>query len=307
MEQELVSIVIPVYNREDFIRDALDSAINQTYKNIEIVVVDNCSTDGTWKILENYAKRDKRILIFRNDENIGPVNNWIECFKKARGNYIKILWSDDWMSLEFVEKALRLFDETTAFVMSGYEITDKENVFTQHLFNEQYSIDYYLESILLFNKDSFSVSPGCALFRTKDVIGNFYPNKVPNKDNYNSLNNGAGNDLLLFLNIAKKYTQIKCLTTVDNYFREHSNSFSSNRDVIIQYEWTKLYFLTNNKISNKINNAFVFLIKKKRLTNRKYENIAKEVYFSFNNISDPLKLIHFFWKYFSAVLKEKIQ
>ena len=121
-ENPLVSILIPVYNREKYIGEAIESAINQTYKNIEVIIVDNCSTDNTWKILQDYQCKDKRIHIFQNEKNLGPVYNWIECFKGAKGVYSKILWSDDWMSLDFVENALSAFNEDISFVISAQQI-----------------------------------------------------------------------------------------------------------------------------------------------------------------------------------------
>ena len=72
----LVSILIPVYNRERIVVRALESAINQTYKHIEIICVDNCSTDNTYSVLLEYANRDHRIKVYRQSENLGPVRNW---------------------------------------------------------------------------------------------------------------------------------------------------------------------------------------------------------------------------------------
>ena len=69
--QNKVSILIPVYNREDLIGQTLNSAIDQTYHNIEIIVVDNASTDNTWKVIQRYEKQDGRIKAFRNNTNIG--------------------------------------------------------------------------------------------------------------------------------------------------------------------------------------------------------------------------------------------
>lgn len=68
----LVSILIPVYNRENLIEETVQSALNQTYKNIEIIVVDNQSTDNTWEILQKLASQDERIKIFQNNTNIRP-------------------------------------------------------------------------------------------------------------------------------------------------------------------------------------------------------------------------------------------
>ena len=60
-----VSILVPVYNREDLIGQTLNSALNQTYKNIEIIVVDNSSTDNTWEVVQSYEKQDSRIKAFQ--------------------------------------------------------------------------------------------------------------------------------------------------------------------------------------------------------------------------------------------------
>ena len=193
----LVSIVIPVYNRELYIEDAIRSAISQTYQNIEIIIVDNCSTDSTWDILNEWEKKDNRIKIFQNDSNIGPVLNWNECFRHASGEYIKILWSDDWISHKFVEKCLSVFEKNTAFVLSGYQIVAKKMVLSEVVFKKNiYSVLEYLNNILLYNREGFPVSPGCAMFRTKDILASFIVD-IPNDDGLDSKKNGAGNDLLL--------------------------------------------------------------------------------------------------------------
>ena len=83
MEKKLVSILVPVYNRENLIEETVNSGLSQTYENIEIIIVDNQSTDGTWKILEKLASQDKRIKIFQNNTNIGPVRNWKRCIDEA--------------------------------------------------------------------------------------------------------------------------------------------------------------------------------------------------------------------------------
>ena len=101
-----ISILIPTYNREQYIEEAVRSALNQTYKNIEVIVVDNKSTDNSWMILENLAKNDSRIKLFQNDTNIGPVKNWKRCIDKATGKFCKILWSDDLIAPEFLERTL---------------------------------------------------------------------------------------------------------------------------------------------------------------------------------------------------------
>lgn len=91
----LVSICIPVYNSGQYIDETLESLINQTYKNIEIIVSDNASTDNTKKIILDKQSIDSRISYFRNYENIGYVNNIKNAVSKAKGDFIAIFHSDD--------------------------------------------------------------------------------------------------------------------------------------------------------------------------------------------------------------------
>jgi glycosyltransferase involved in cell wall biosynthesis len=94
IKKPLVSIVIPTYNRELFIQKSLESALNQNYSNIEIIVTDNCSTDSTNSIVENYL-HDNRIIHLTSKFNSGPVKNWEKGICAASGKYLKILFSDE--------------------------------------------------------------------------------------------------------------------------------------------------------------------------------------------------------------------
>ena len=91
MNTPKVSVLIPVYNRQNLIETTVKSALDQTYQNTEIVIVDNKSTDNTWKILQALAQTDDRVKIYQNETNIGPVRNWLRCINEATGEYAKIL------------------------------------------------------------------------------------------------------------------------------------------------------------------------------------------------------------------------
>lgn len=98
-----VSIIVPVYNVEKYLRKCLDSLINQTLKDIEIICVNDGSKDNSPKILEEYAKKDNRIIVI-NQENAGlsvARNSGIDI---AKGEYIGFVDSDDWIDLDFFEK-----------------------------------------------------------------------------------------------------------------------------------------------------------------------------------------------------------
>ena len=103
----LISVVIPVYNVEKYLSQCLDSVINQTYKNLEIICVDDSSTDNSLEILKEYAQKDTRIKIIKNEKNLGLGLTRNEGVKVAKGEYIHFLDSDDWMNLNAYEK---LFD-----------------------------------------------------------------------------------------------------------------------------------------------------------------------------------------------------
>ncbi len=98
----LVTIAIPTYNRADgFLRQALASAIGQTYRNIEIIVSDNCSIDDTESIVGSF--HDSRIRYFRQDTNIGANNNFNFCLAQATGEFFLLLQDDDLIDADFLE------------------------------------------------------------------------------------------------------------------------------------------------------------------------------------------------------------
>ncbi|WP_051420537.1 glycosyltransferase family 2 protein [Helicobacter pametensis] len=96
----IFSIIIPLYNTRPYLARCLDSAINQTFEDIEIIIVDDCGNDGSIGIAQDYAKRDKRIKIIHNPHNLGTFHSRIEGMKMAQGSYVLFLDSDDYISLE---------------------------------------------------------------------------------------------------------------------------------------------------------------------------------------------------------------
>ena len=100
-----ISIIIPVYNVEKYISQCLDSAINQSLKDIEIIIVDDCGSDKSMDIAKEYAKNDNRIKIIKNSQNMGLFLTRCEGIKSATGEYILNLDSDDFLDLKACEIA----------------------------------------------------------------------------------------------------------------------------------------------------------------------------------------------------------
>ena len=93
MKNKLVSIVLPVYNGEKYLRESIDSVIAQTYENWELIIVDDCSRDNTPSIAKEYVKKDKRIFYYRNEENLRLPRNLNRGFSLAKGEYLT--WTSD--------------------------------------------------------------------------------------------------------------------------------------------------------------------------------------------------------------------
>lgn len=244
----LVSILIPVYNRESVISETIDCAINQTYENIEIIVSDNCSQDKTWSILEEYAKKDKRIKIFSNEVNVGPVLNWIKCTEVANGEYVKFLFSDDLLSPNYIQNTLNLFDERTAFVITPYD------VFMEYSGNKSgsnyskscYTSESFIENLLIHKDLLFSVSPCVALFRKKDVCGVILSDIV-NPFGLDFKKFGAGNDILIMLEIATIYCEVKVDYAAKVYYRYHSSSLTISNNLKLYYDYAQYFFIKRCK------------------------------------------------------------
>lgn len=103
----LVSILIPTYNRASLISDAIESAIKQTYNNIEIIISDNNSEDNTEEICKQYVGKDNRIKYYKQNQNIGLINNTNFLIEKVKGDFIVWLCDDDWLDKDYVEKCIK--------------------------------------------------------------------------------------------------------------------------------------------------------------------------------------------------------
>jgi glycosyltransferase involved in cell wall biosynthesis len=137
-KEPLVSCIIPTYNREKFLPDSIDSVLKQTYKNWELIIVDDRSTDGTKKLIEKYMKKDKRIKYVKNKHKQGPAGARNQGVELAKGEYIAFLDSDDeWMNFHLSE----IIDEMEKnpdvdWIFSNLERYKGKNKVTKSYFNE---------------------------------------------------------------------------------------------------------------------------------------------------------------------------
>jgi glycosyltransferase involved in cell wall biosynthesis len=158
----LISVGLCVRNGAEYISEALDSILAQTYKNFELVISDNVSTDDTQKICEEYARKDKRVRYIRQREDLGGYGNYDFVRREARGDYFVYASNDDLWHPRFIEKCLAKFGEEPGAIMvfsNFYTFDDSGKVrkyrqeqyfpFARHLYGR---LKEYLLSLTLYGK-----------------------------------------------------------------------------------------------------------------------------------------------------------
>ena len=137
----LVSIIIPTYNSEPYIEATLDCILNQTYKNLEIIIVDDVSKDATLEKVR--AISDDRIKIYQTEKNSGPACTRNKGIEVATGRYLAYMDADDLCELDKIEKQVRFMQEKDcAFCFTGYEFGDENGVRNGKIVHIPEQVDY---------------------------------------------------------------------------------------------------------------------------------------------------------------------
>lgn len=212
-----VSIVMPSFNCEDTIVESVNSVLSQTYKNWELIIVDDASTDGSWKVINQLVDKSDRIRAHLNAENKGA--GWCRNFaiEKARGRFIAFLDSDDLWKEEKLEKQISFMLESDyALTYTYYQRFDGSDVLD--IVKAPLETDY--------NKLLFSNDIGCltAVYDTKK-LGKRYMPLIRKRQ-----------DMALWLNILKDISTAHCLPEVLASYR-YNNGMSSNKLKVLSYQW----------------------------------------------------------------------
>ena len=148
-----ISVIVPVYNVEDYLKECLDSIINQTLKEIEILCIDDCGTDNSIDILREYSKKDDRIRIISHKENkgLGPARN--TGIKESKGEYISFIDSDDYISRDYLENLYNTIIKYDTDIVSTINI---KRVVGEAISLYSININKYLSIFQkIFNKNHF--------------------------------------------------------------------------------------------------------------------------------------------------------
>lgn len=257
MKNPMLSILIPTYNREDFISQAIDSVLNQEFEDYEIICCDNASTDRTYEILEEYANNNSKIKVFQNEENLGPVLNWKKCLENASGDYIHWLWSDDWIESNFYIDAFELMkkDHTRALTTWNYR-SDNPNDLNDKYISWQFSFPLVPGKIaskkILLMSGELPVSPAAYILPRDLVIKNFYLDIPKINDKLDPVKKGVGVDSLMIIGTCQTLENISVLQKPSVVFRKHENlSVQLSRDGSLgkMYLTSHFWFLINNNVA----------------------------------------------------------
>lgn len=132
-----VSIIIPVYNVEQYLRECLNSVVNQTLADIEIICVNDGSTDNSYEILKEYAAKDSRIILL-NQENKGPSVARNIAITQAKGEYLGFVDSDDWVDLNYFEELYNVANKFNAEIAcAGFRYVRKNRMRIRKFFKSQ--------------------------------------------------------------------------------------------------------------------------------------------------------------------------
>ena len=141
---EKITIIVPVYNVEHYLDKCLDSLINQTYKNLEIIVINDGSTDNSGIICQEYAQKDNRI-VYIEKENGGQSEARNMGLDRMTGSYVTFVDSDDWIELDYVEILYKKITEYQADIAVGnyYSFNETEGMYYFHIFGDSYHEKVY--------------------------------------------------------------------------------------------------------------------------------------------------------------------
>ena len=142
--ETLVSIITPVYNAEKYLEETILSVINQSYKNWELLLIDDCSTDKSYEIIQEYLKIDKRIKYLKNERNSGPAITRNRGLENSKGEYIAFLDSDDFWKEDKLKNQINFMKENNIFMCHGdYEMMDEKGNMLKKIITEQ-ELDYLI-------------------------------------------------------------------------------------------------------------------------------------------------------------------
>lgn len=244
----LVSVIIPCYNHAKYLRQRIDSVMHQSFTDFEVILLDDCSTDNSFEIMQEYANAEHVAHIITNKTNSGtPFIQWQKGLELAKGKYIWIAESDDFASNDFLEKQLEILENNTAigicFSASSWVDIDNNIIETP-----EHEAANWLKTGNQLIIEEFTV--GCPIYNASSAV---FKRELVSKTNFDLITQFKfTGDWLFWVQIAKD-TQVYHLGERLNFFRQHTQNVSTESNKLgLQFsEGIKVvnYILANHTVS----------------------------------------------------------
>lgn len=218
MNKEIIDIVMPTYNGEKYLKEQIESILNQSYKNVRLIISDDCSNDSTVEILRQYEEKDKRVIVYAQEQNLGVVRNVEFLLNKVENPYYMLADQDDVWLPEKVEKTLeKLKQENADLAFGDLEVVDENLNTIYESFGDFMLLNRKINKYINSNRLNYLYNcvTGCTLLARKETIEKILP--LPQKSKYSIHDHWIG--LIASLNgkvtyISKKYIK----------YRQHGNN-----------------------------------------------------------------------------------
>ena len=243
----MISVIVPIYNSEKYLEQCLTSLVKQTYSDLEIILVNDGSTDSSMNICEKFKKENDRIILI-NKENQGLVRARKDGAKKATGEYITFIDADDWIDVDTYENLKDFKSDIIAYGMIeeyGYKIKKKTNKFTDRFYEKDEISGYIIPQMLCAdNFFEFGLLPNLVCKLIKRTL--FLEMMEDVSDDVS-----VGEDVDFFYRIVFKAETLTIRSYCPYHYRQHSESMMRKKIDIESIK--KLYFdlLTINGVKKK--------------------------------------------------------
>ncbi|MDM1060600.1 glycosyltransferase family 2 protein [Myroides odoratimimus] len=222
----MVSIIMPCFNGQDFIGDSIKSVIDQTYINWELLITDDCSSDSSIEVINEFVKKDSRIKLFKLEKNSGAAIARNNSLNNAKGKFIAFLDSDDVWLPNKLEKQVHFMEEHNIPIsFTSYEVLDENLNSTNTIIKSVNEIDYsgYLKNTIIGMSTSMI---------DKDVVGKFeFFNLRTRQDTY------------LWITLLKRGHKAYGILDILAQYRVRENSISANKWKAAKRVWYLYYEL----------------------------------------------------------------
>ena len=221
MGSDLVSIIVPVFNAEAFVSETIESILKQSYRNWELIIINDCSTDNSVKIIKKYLKNDKRIKLLNNKINSKAAISRNNGIMEAKGRYICFIDADDLWDKEKIIKQVRFMKkEKCAFSFTGYEFADKRG-------------NPNGKKVFVPNKINYKHALKNTTIWTSTVM--FDMNLLSKRDIF--MPDVRSEDTACWWKVLKKIDYAYGLNEILSFYRRSSGTLSSNKFIAIKRIW----------------------------------------------------------------------